>query len=186
MRIALLTDRHAGETATIVGRGPSLLRLWGEDFEPGPVIVLNAAIRVTRELHLPNPVYSMQKDGCGILRRHRCATGPRMTQPEPPEVLIVHSREAPRCFVDYSPRYEFDNPVDFGLNPRSPSSPSAVAIAALMGCKRIVLLAHDASTTGDTRLVRDGRIVRGVEAYRNHRDRNEAVAEARSVRLIWR
>ncbi len=62
--IAPLKRKHAGTCAYIIGKGPSLMHLRAQDIGPGPVIVLNEAVAIVQQLGLPNPVYSMQKDGC--------------------------------------------------------------------------------------------------------------------------
>ena len=50
-----LRNRHAGQTATVVGKGPSLLTLTPRDFGSGPVIAINHAILEVRKLGLRQP-----------------------------------------------------------------------------------------------------------------------------------
>ena len=135
----LLTNRHVGQTATIVGRGPSLLQLTGKDFGPGPVLVLNHAILTIRQLGLPNPIYSMQKDGCRVA-------------PQPPETLIRSQAQSRKCFPGYESSYTFDV-VSFGLPRTCMSLTFAVALSKLMGCSGARLLAFDAYTAQDFRTV---------------------------------
>lgn len=134
-----LNDRHAGQTATVVGRGPSLLRLTAEDFGPGPVLALNHAILTIRQLDLPNPLYSMQKDGC-------------LVPPQAPETLIRAQTQSHRCFPEYQPAYTFDV-IRFGLPRSCMSLTFAVALSKLMGCSGARLLAFDAYTVQDFRTV---------------------------------
>lgn len=135
-----LTGIYRGQTAYIVGRGPSIENLSLAQFGPGPVISLNQAIVKVEEMGLNNPVYSMQKDGV--------ADGEVVPQSA---TLLVHSRESEGSFLGYSPRYVFDNPKDFDLTTTAPSVMSATAMAKMMGCDRVVYLCCDACTNGDKR-----------------------------------
>jgi hypothetical protein len=153
-----LVGAHNGETAYIIGKGPSLLRLTATMLGPGPIIALNQALRHVRGFRAP--IYSMQKDGCGLDgSRHSgrpCLNeGGDMVQPVPPEILLVSARESPDCFADYSPRFMFDVERDFAVPWDTPSAPIAVGIALLMGCARIVFVSHDAYANADTRAVVD-------------------------------
>lgn len=122
-----------------MGRGPSLLEITAQDVGSGPVLVLNHAILTIRRLNLPNPLYSMQKDGC-------------LVAPQAPETLILSVSQSHKCFPAYQPRYTFDV-TRFGL-PRSCMSVTfAVAISKLMGCSGARLLAFDAYTASDFRTV---------------------------------
>ncbi len=144
-------------TTTIVGRGPSLLSVKAEDFPEGPVIALNAAIIYVRTLGLPNPIYSMQKDGC-VPHTHLakpdthpcggCPTWP-MTAVQPPETLIVSSAESPYCFADYEPRLVVDVEA-MGIPWHTMSAPVAVRIAQSWGETSLFMVGHDAYTRGNT------------------------------------
>jgi len=134
-----LTNAHQGQTATIVGRGPSLLGLTVQDFGLGPVLALNHAILTIRQLDLPNPLYSMQKDGC-------------LVAPQAPETLILSVAQSQKCFPAYEPRYTFDV-TRFGLPRTCMSLTFAVALSKLMGCSQARLLAFDAYTAKDFRTV---------------------------------
>lgn len=146
-----LKDTHSGQTATIVGRGPSLLSLKADAFAPGPVFALNHAILEVRKLKLSNPLYSMQKDGC-------------LVAPQPPETLILSAAQSPKCFRDYAPRYVVDV-RKLGLGVHSMSLTFAVALAKHMGCKAARILACDSFTNGDLRMVEGGEIVPGGGGY---------------------
>jgi hypothetical protein len=134
-----LANLYPGQTATVVGRGPSLLGLGTGDFGAGPVLVLNHAILPIRQLGLSNPLYSLQKDGC-------------LVPPEAPETLILSSGQSRTCFASYEPRYVFDV-TRFGLTRSCMSLTLAVALASLMGCSGARLLAFDAYTRDDFRTV---------------------------------
>jgi len=156
--IALLRDRHVGQTGTIVGKGPSVLRLTRDLIPAGPVIVLNDALINVLSLNLPNPLYSMQKDGgdkslCCAPCGDRCQDMRRV----PAHVtLLVHTRESPHCYAGHTPRYLFDNPRDFGLAVHAASLPTAIKVAELLGCARLVLISMDAATTGNLHTTEDG------------------------------
>ena len=135
-----LHNRHAGETATIIGRGPSLLLLRREDIGPGPVIAMNHAIEQVRRLKLPNPLYSQQKDKC-------------MVPPQAPETLILSRAQSAKCFPSYKPRYVVDVQRQFGITPRAMSTTMAVSLAYWMGCRKVRMLACDAVTAQDFRTV---------------------------------
>lgn len=153
-----LLNRHAGETATIVGCGLSILDLTAADFEAGPVIAINHAILQLRKLGLPNTLYSQQKDGCILhgpqvqvpINECICPFGPEMVQPEQPEELILSWAESQHCFPLYPLRHVIDVQKDFGVNWCTPSAPMAVFVAHRMGCTSLRMLGHDAYTSGDT------------------------------------
>lgn len=158
-----LRGRHAGETAYIVGKGPSLLCATADIFGPGPVITLNHAVLYVRRLNLPNPIYAFQKDGC---RYHD--GGSPYVPPGPdhecvgetvplkaPETALWSAAESPHCGDGYEPRVIVDV-EEFGCRWQTPSAPVATRIAVAMGCARIVFVSHDAHTNGDLRRVVDG------------------------------
>ena len=79
-----------------------------------------------------------------------------MIPPVEPETLLLAVAESPFCFPEYPRRYLFDTERDFGLKWWTMSTPIAVLIAGLMGCTSLVMLGHDAYTTGDTHLYEPG------------------------------
>lgn len=184
--------RHRGETAHIVGKGPSLLRLTPDDFRPGPVITINEAILGVRPLGLPNPLYVMQKDGC--VPHDGGATVPlgcicpvdRMVAPVEPETLLLSAAESGRCFPDYPRRIVFDVARDFRLPWHTMSAAVAIRIVRLMGCRSVRMLAMDAWTTGDTRRVDDGRtVIDGSPGYVSAAKRAALYARQAGMRLEW-
>ncbi len=142
--IGNLKGRHPGETAWIVGKGPSIAYLLPGHFGKGPVIALNEAILRVEDLNLPNPIYSMQKDGA--------LTDGRETWVEPKgATLLVHKWESARFLREYKPRFIFDAPKDFDLPVHSFSAACAIETAKLMGCSKVVFVCFDATVNGDYR-----------------------------------
>jgi len=136
-----LRNEHKGEDAWIIGKGASLQYLTKDDIGSGPVITLNEAIIPVEKLGLENPIYSMQKD------MDEC--GKESIAPPQKASLLIHERETPGRHKDYTPRYVFDNILDFDVPWNTPSSFSATYIAELFGCKKINYLCFDSVTTGD-------------------------------------
>ena len=151
-----LTGKHKGETAWMVGKGPSLQYLTADYIGPGPVITINQAIIAVEDLELPNQVYSMQKDG-GSLRRGKDvqALTPKcdhsgqcpnqcgyVVRPKR-ATLIVHNLESLYCFDDYSPRYVFEL-ADFGLTQNTCSFVIAIKMGQLFGCTSFNFISFDA------------------------------------------
>jgi hypothetical protein len=134
-----LKNRYTGQTAYIVGKGPSLQYITKEIFGVGPVIALNEAIIAIESLNLSNDIYSMQKDKNDL----------GQSVPLKKATLLVHSHESLYRLEDYRPRYVFDNIVDFDLKITDFSVLSSIGLAKLMGCVKVVLVSLDASVTGD-------------------------------------
>ena len=166
-----LLNRYAGQTATVVGRGPSLLGLTAKDFVPGPVFTLNYAILNVRKLHLPNPILAMWKDGCG-------------TPPEKPETLILSQAQSRKCFPTYEPRYVIDV-RKLGLGVHSMSLTMAVALAKHMGCKEVRVLACDSAINGDLRMVRGDEIVPGERGYLWAANQAKGYAAKVKIPMVW-
>ena len=150
---------HAGETATIVGLGPSILDLRPTDIPPGPVITINHAILRVRKLGIANTIYTMQKDGCtphggrgapriAIPIRRCICPSTRTIKPIKPEVLLLSAAESSLCFKDYPLRHVFDVERDFGIAWNTMSVPVAARIAHWMGCTGLHMIGHDAYTRG--------------------------------------
>jgi hypothetical protein len=146
----MIAGRHRGETAWLVGKGPSLLRLSAAHIGSGPVFAINDAILQVRALHLPNVVYTAQKDAGSF-------HGWPGIQPVPPEILMVSAKESIDAFVDYSPRLVVDAMKDLGMPSWSCSSVEWIAATLrVMGIGRVVFLCFDAVTRHDRRKVVDG------------------------------
>jgi hypothetical protein len=165
-----LRGAHVGETATILGLGPSILKLQASDFPAGPVITINHAVLRARRLRLPNVVYAMSKDGCTPhggrsdppvrIPISRCVCpSPRVVQPIMPEHILLSAAESSHCCARYALRHVFDVELDFGLPWNTMSVPVAARIAHLMGCSSILMLGHDAYTRGVYGRVSNGRVI---------------------------
>jgi hypothetical protein len=192
-----LRSIHAGETATIVGMGPSILGLEAADFGPGPIITLNHAILTVRALGVPNTVYTMQKDGCIPHGRRRqnppripirgCACpSPRTVPPREPEELLLSWAESSRCFATYSRRHIFDVERDFGMVWNTMSAPVAVKIAIWMGCTSLKMLGFDAHTRGDSSRVRVYGVGPGSpRGYALSAVQSSSIAKAAGLSVTW-
>ena len=156
-------DIYKDHTIWVVGKGPSLQYLTSAHIGSGPVITINEALIKIEELDLPNPIYSMQKDG-GDRRQYKYSNplilkpdcdyksncGDKcgnMYKPKKGATLLVHKHESFYCFADYSPRYVFDW-VKLGLKCNRFSLVIAIRIGILMGCKKFCFISFDAHTTG--------------------------------------
>lgn len=164
MEFSRLRSVHDGETCYVVGKGPSLEHLSVEHLGPGPIITLNQALLAVEALSPPNPLYSMQKDGCRALIQQEggCeeCDGQRlhMTYPERETTsLLLHFHESRFCLPYHGRRYVFDAVGDLGLDLFTRTSAMcAVRIAQFMGCREIVFVSMDSIATGDTRTFTPG------------------------------
>lgn len=136
--------KFVGQRASVVGTGPSLLKLTAKDFGTGPVLVINDALLTIRKLKLANPVYSLQKDGC-------------LARPVVPEILVLSKAQSRRCFPTYPMRHVLDV-RQMGLKINAMSTEWAVAIAHSLGCTSVRMLAMD-SIHGDFGRVVDGQVM---------------------------
>jgi hypothetical protein len=157
-----LKDRHSGETAWIVAKGPSVLNLTRADIGDGPIIALYETIAIVEMLDLPNPVYSLQKDG-GKNKTHvapttilssecksrDCEHCEWVVRPQK-ATLLLHDLEAEFCFPDYSPRYLFTL-AEIGLPYNTFSLVCALKIAQFLGCTKFMFVSADAQAIGDLR-----------------------------------
>jgi hypothetical protein len=192
-----LRGRYAGQTAVIVGKGPSLLSLTQSDFPADAVVItLNQAIVAVRALGLPNPLYLMEKDGCirhdnrAVLPLGCIATGDLidhgdMIAPLDGESLLLSVAESSACYPDWPDRYLFDVEVDFGLRWWTMSAPVAVRIADVMGCADLLMLGHDAYTSGDVRRVEAGQLETGPQGYYRAGEEANAYAIEAGLGIEW-
>jgi hypothetical protein len=162
---------HTGQTATVVGRGPSLLRLTSADFGSGPVLALNHSILELRKLGLKNTLYSMQKDGC-------------LVQPQEPEILILSTAQSRRCYSSYPRRYVIDV-TKLGMSVRAMSTTFAVAMAQVMGCSKVRMLACDGYTVGDFRTVQGGELVTIGKGYNHAGEQATNLARRLRIGIEW-
>lgn len=176
----MIRNRHRGETAWVVGKGPSLLRLRAQDIGAGPIFAINHAILRVREFHLPNVTYTTQKDAGSF---HHWEGIP----PIPPEILMVSAVESVDAFVDYSPRLIVDAERDVGLPYWGCSSVEWIAATLrVMGVGRVVFLCFDSMTRRDNRKVVDGTI-QSATGSRYYRKSGENAAKLlRGIPVEWR
>lgn len=164
---------HLGETATVIGSGPSLLTLTRDDIGPGPVLTLNYAVLAVRLLGLPNPLYSLQKDGC-------------LVQPIAPEWVIQAKSHSPGCWADYPRRVVYDVRKDLGLTVNCMSATMAVAIARRMGCVKVRMLGMDSVMHNDFRSIRqDGNLAHAGKGYLHAGQQATKYAAGHGVALEW-
>lgn len=155
--IEMLKNRHAGEMAYIVGKGPSLAYLQAEHFGKGPVIALNQSIVVVERLGILNPIYSLQKDGCGLEGPHeRCLQREGhdwMIRPQKASLILQETEGYSRdCLADYSPRLLVCPVRDLGFEfHETMAIRMAVSLAKRMGCAHIKFVCCGSLVTGDTR-----------------------------------
>jgi hypothetical protein len=159
-----LRGLYPGQTLQIVGKGPSLRYLAAADFSAGPVITLNESILVVQALGLDNPLYSMQKDGCGINEMRctgECQMRPPMCYPRPEIPVILQWPDfSEHCLPKHARKIFVDPLADLGFQEASVmSSMMAVRIGRLMGCASFRFLCCD-SLRGDYRTlnVRNGEL----------------------------
>lgn len=138
----VLKDLHAGQECWIVGKGPSLGNLRRDYFGDGPVITINEAILIVQELGLPNPIYSLQKDGYVNV----------MVRPKDDVTLILQANLSESWFPDHPKRLILDPVAAWGFKVTEMSIRMCIALAKLMGCYRISFLCCDSLVHDDFRV----------------------------------
>jgi hypothetical protein len=152
--ISSLSGIYQGQIGYIVGKGPSLAHLRAEHFPTqGPVITLNQAVLVVQGLTISNPIYSMQKDGCGVdngpddLRRCQgdCEMRPHMVRPRADIPLILqYPQYSSHCMTDHPTRILVDPVGEMGFEHYSTMSINMAAmLIQVMGCSSLVFLCCD-------------------------------------------
>jgi hypothetical protein len=155
-----LKDRYDGQSAWIVGKGPSLAYLTADHFtDPGPVLTINESILIVQELDIPNPLYSMQKDGCAWLPLADhcgpvCQVKPPMCYPkEEVTVILQDPGFSERCLPDHELKLWVDPTRELSfLEPAEMSVMMCIRLAMLMGCVIIHFVSCD-SLVGDYRTI---------------------------------
>lgn len=152
---AALRGIHQGEAAWIVGKGPSLGNLRAEHFGEGPVIALNQAIVMVERLSIPNPIYSLQKDGCGYVGKHsHCLQREDvdwMIRPKHATLILQDTEGYSRdCLQNYEPRVLIDPVRDLGFKHLDTMAVRmGIAIAKRMGCIFIVMMCCGSLVNGN-------------------------------------
>jgi hypothetical protein len=148
-----LTGMYPGETAYVVGKGPSLGNLRAEHIGEGIVIALNQAVAVVERLDIPNVIYSLQKDGCGLKGVHdECLKRDGMDwmiRPERATLIVQAPGYSGNCLPDYEPRLIVRPKADLGfIYAETMAVRMGIAIAKLMRCRRIVMTCCDSLVNG--------------------------------------
>lgn len=154
-RMEDLRDLHAGETAWIVGKGPSLRNLRADHFGEGPIIAMNEAIVIVQDFELSNPLYAMEKDGCTFQPCICKANGngkALVSLNESTTLFLQRPGSAADCFPMHQNTI-YVHASEMGLPADSMSIRMCAFIARLMGCSQIVFVACDSLTNGDVRRV---------------------------------
>ena len=103
MYITDLKDKHKGQTAWIIGLGPSLQYLAQEHIGPGIVIAMNESIYKVQQAKISNKIYSLQKHGCGVKSPHSvCRVD--MFRPKAGTPVLIHEPEGGECLKDWPER----------------------------------------------------------------------------------
>jgi hypothetical protein len=139
-----LRDLYPGQTAWIVGKGPSLMHLQAEHFGEGPIITINESVLIVQDLGLSNPIFSMQKDGDAGIGH---AVYPRADIP----VILQRPGYSEKSLPEHALRIWVTPQQDFGLQHSEMSVRMCVRIAKVMGCTRIMFVCCDSLVNGDVR-----------------------------------
>lgn len=135
----MLRGLFEGQTANIIGKGPSLDYLSANDIVDGPIIALNEAIHVVELLGLPNSTMVVQQDSH---LGDKCV-------PSNDRTKMLVSFMAKQCGKDFANRIVY-NPVSLGLRDASLSAQIAVGLCRLFGISKIRFLCFDACVNGNT------------------------------------
>lgn len=147
--IMALKNAYPGETAWIVGRGPSLLNVAKETFGAGPVICLNESIINISRMRLPNDVYTLWRNGDVLPDLPKYGAAMILCENQ-----VLSDPPSAKQFTDYHLRYTFECKRDLGCDPPATfTHKAALEIAVLMGCSKVVMIGFDSCTTGDQRTV---------------------------------
>jgi NADH:ubiquinone oxidoreductase, NADH-binding (51 kD) subunit len=155
MKFKELIGRHRGQTAWIVGKGPSLAFLRAEHFGAGPVIALNQAIVMVEALGLSNMIYSLQKDGCGIWGPHESCEQRDghdwMIRPQRATLMVQEAIGYSRdCLPDYAPRVAIQMLRDLKFPYlQTMAVRMGIATAKQMGCVKVMMLCCDSLVNGN-------------------------------------
>lgn len=166
--IAPLRDRHKGQQAFIVGKGPSLANIRFSDFGPGPVITLNQAVEVVQVLGLPNQIYAWQKDGCTTEDPYTIprpcdsceAFGwqrPTVVNPFPGVATIFTQHLSSWCLHGRANRYvATDEELGYGGYPLTMSVLEVIPFAKHLGATSITMMCFDSLVSGDLGYFEEG------------------------------
>jgi len=130
-----LCNSHEGQVGYIIGKGPSLDHIDESYFpEPGPKLVINEGIRHFESIDYRKDVYSLQQDG-----KIQCMVCPYWAP-------LILSQQSDHWFPYYSPRYIYNQVRDLNIIDKMITAVSAIELARIMGCRKLVFIAFDACT----------------------------------------
>jgi hypothetical protein len=198
MSLDRLRGLYPGKPAYIVGKAPSLAHLREEHFihADSPVIVLNDAILKVQEIRISNPIYSLQKDGCGFRSYDDrcvpdCGDRPHMVYPNREEITLIQQREySPNCLPSHGNKIWIESmQSQLNLLPPEMAIIMAIEISFIMGCSSVRLLCCDSLDDPDSIETYDpksGKVeVTGAGYfYKRSRDRILKVLEQKSNYVI--
>lgn len=169
-----LRDKYSGQTAWIVGKGPSLAHLRADHFtDSGPVMTMNEAILIVQKLGIPNTIYSMQKDGCHMDPDIRCTVECQMHWPMVyPDAEVTAILQDPGFSQECLPRHEkklWVDPVrELKFHEATEMSVlMCIRLAKIMGCVKIHLVSCD-SLAGDYRTIDVHTLQSAVNGFSGH------------------
>jgi hypothetical protein len=134
-----LSGKYNGESAYVVGKGPSLDNIKASDFPnpKSPVICINESIHIIETLGLPNPLYVIQQDA---QLKEAC---------QPKNATILLSFNARNFYSRYDNKYIYSHEL-FQIPTNSLSVRCAIELLKMMGIVQIHFIAFDACVNGET------------------------------------
>ncbi len=145
--------RFAGQTVTLVGRGPSLANLTREHLGAGPVLALNMAWRAVERVGTRGPVFVLYKDGCLTEQADRecpCGVPGPYLDGLPEHYTLLLSRENSSGCLAAHHRREVIDLREWWMLPTEMSVLVALRVAQTWGAARVRMVSFDSLTTGDT------------------------------------
>ena len=133
--ISVLRGLHSGETAHVIGKGPSLDNI--ETLTGGPVFCINESVHKIESLRLQNKVYCLQQDS---ELQEACL---------PRTATMLLGTQCRHLYLRYPNKMIYD-PAKFGCTAATLTALIAIEFAKLTGCTTIRLYGFDACTIGDT------------------------------------
>lgn len=135
LAVDALKGTHAGQTAWIVGKGPSIRYLKRADFGEGPVITINDSVAKVQLMEIENKIYSLQKDG---YPENMVRPGAGVT------LILQYPYYSDGWFADHEPTLYVDPVGELGFQEATVMSiRMTIALAKIMGCTSINLMCCD-------------------------------------------
>lgn len=140
MNISDLKDQYKNQICYIIGKGSSLDNLKKEHFIDihAPIITLNETITKIEDMNIySHPIFSLQQDGVAECMR------------EPKYSFLLLSQVSKQYFPDYRRRIVFSRVKDLGIASSKYTAITAIEIARLMGCNKLIFISFDTCYNGD-------------------------------------